>query len=264
MRRSRASLVAALLALALAFAGLIALGAWQMRRRAWKLDLIARVDARVHAAPVAAPGPAEWPALTRERDEYRRVSVRGRFLAGRETPVQAVTALGPGFWLMAPLATDRGLVVLVNRGFIPTGLPLPSGERVGERGSPAQPGVGPRRLHPLTQPSPQGERAFRITGLLRLTEPGGAFLRSNDPAADRWYSRDVAAIAAARKLGNTAPYFIDADAAPAPGAIPIGGLTVIAFPNNHLVYALTWYGLALMTAGAAGALLRGELRSRSG
>ncbi len=242
--------------LAAAFVALVLLGNWQMRRRAWKLDLIARVAARVHAAPVAAPGPAEWPALTRERDEYRRVSVRGRFLAGRETPAQAVTALGPGFWLMAPLATDRGFTVLVNRGFVPAAAL--------EGGSPARPGAGPRRSYPLAQSAPQGEKAFRITGLLRLTEPGGAFLRSNDPAADRWYSRDVAAIAAARKLGVTAPYFIDADATPNPGGPPIGGLTVIAFPNDHLGYALTWYGLALMTAGAAGVLLRHEAGPRRG
>ena len=90
-----------------------------------------------------------------------------------------------------------------------------------------------------------------VTGLLRMTEPGGAFLRSNDPAADRWFSRDVAAIAAAKGLADVAPYFIDADATPNPGGLPIGGLTVVAFRNSHLVYALTWYALAAMSAAAA-------------
>ena len=90
-----------------------------------------------------------------------------------------------------------------------------------------------------------------MTGLLRMSEPGGAFLRSNDPAADRWFSRDVAAIAASRGLDKVAPYFIDAERAPGESGLPVGGLTVIAFSNNHLVYALTWGALALMAAVGA-------------
>jgi surfeit locus 1 family protein len=68
-------------------------------------------------------------------------------------------------------------------------------------------------------------------------------------AADRWYSRDVAAIAAARDLSAVAPYFIDADASPVRGGLPIGGLTVTDLPNNHLVYALTWFCLAILLTG---------------
>ena len=89
-----------------------------------------------------------------------------------------------------------------------------------------------------------------MTGLLRLSEPGGGFLRSNDPRADRWYSRDVAAIAARRGLGTTVPYFIDADAADTVRSGPVGGLTVVRFPNNHLAYAITWFILALMGVGS--------------
>jgi surfeit locus 1 family protein len=101
-----------------------------------------------------------------------------------------------------------------------------------------------------------------LTGLLRVTEPRGAFLRHNDPAADRWYSRDVAAIAAARGIPKVAPYFIDADRSADPAALPVGGLTIIAFPNNHLLYALTWFGLAAMLAGWSPyvALLEWQLR----
>jgi surfeit locus 1 family protein len=101
-----------------------------------------------------------------------------------------------------------------------------------------------------------------VTGLLRLTEPKGGFLRANDPAADRWYSRDVEAMAAARGLTDTAPYFIDADATPNPGGLPVGGLTVVAFRNSHLVYALTWFALALMLAALTVRVAREELRIR--
>jgi surfeit locus 1 family protein len=110
-------------------------------------------------------------------------------------------------------------------------------------------------------PAPAGEQ--RVTGLLRVTEPGGGFLRHNDPAADRWYSRDVAAIAARRGLARVAPYFIDADARasePARSDWPRGGLTVVRFPNNHLVYALTWFGLAALVAVLLARALRSDRR----
>lgn len=212
----------------------VGLGIWQLERRAWKLDLIARVDARVHAAAVAAPGPAEWPTLTADNAEYRHVAVSGHFLAAPQTLVLAVTDLGRGFWVMAPMRTDAGFVVLVNRGFIPSD----------QRGLIA---------------SPDGARETTVSGLLRMSEPGGAFLHSNDAAHDRWYSRDVAAIATARHLGPVAPYFVDAGAAANGSAWPRGGLTVVTFRNAHLSYALTWFGLAL---GLAAMAVRGLLAGR--
>ncbi|WP_425601314.1 SURF1 family protein [Bradyrhizobium ontarionense] len=205
---------------------LLALGIWQVERRAWKLDLIDRVERRVHTEAVPVPGPASWPGTNRSDDEYRRVAASGRFLHDRETLVQAVTVEGPGYWVVTPLQTAEG-VVLVNRGFVPADRRDPESRKAG---------------------NPADE--VRVTGLLRLSEPGGGFLRHNDPSGNRWYSRDVVAIAAARGLAHAAPFFVDADATPNPGGFPVGGLTVISFANNHLVYALTWFTLALMLAGA--------------
>jgi len=229
-----------LLALA-AFTMFVALGTWQLQRRVWKLDLIARVNARVHAPPTLAPGPGAWPDLTAASDAYRHVSVAGVFENDKETLVQAVTELGPGFWVMTPMVSDRGFTVLVNRGFVP----------------PEQADPGARAKGQIVGP-------VLLTGLLRVSEPKGGFLRRNDPGHDRWYSRDVSAIAAARGLPPrlTAPYFIDADARLSPGGSPVGGLTVIAFPNSHLVYALTWYGLALLVAGGLVYAAREEWRIR--
>jgi surfeit locus 1 family protein len=248
--RSRAARVALAVFAVIAFAGFFALGTWQVERRAWKLDLIARVDQRVHAPASAAPGQAEWPAISAANDEYRHLRVTGTFLHDKETLVQASTRLGAGFWVLTPLKAADGTVVLVNRGFVPPEA---------------------RERSARTAPEPQGETT--VAGLLRLSEPHGGFLRKNDPAADRWFSRDVQAIAAARGLANVAPYFIDAEAAPvlasqpaastdAP-AWPAGGLTVIAFPNSHAVYAFTWYGLALMVLGAAWLVWRDGKRRRA-
>ncbi len=230
-RTARFVFAAALCLCMLVFSGL---GIWQVQRRSWKLELIARVDARIHAQAAAAPGPAEWPAISPATDEYRRVALQGRYLDVPETLTMAVTERGPGFWVLAPFRSDSGFTVLVNRGFVPEDRRGPE-ERRKVAGEPA-----------------------RVFGLLRLDEPGGGFLRANDPAAGRWYSRDVAAIGAARGLGEIAPYFVDADAASEPGPLPQGGMTQVSFRNTHLIYALTWFCFALMSAGAGIFLLRAK------
>ncbi|MDF0583101.1 SURF1 family protein [Bradyrhizobium yuanmingense] len=214
--------VLSLIALAL----LIALGVWQIERRAWKLALIDRVEQRVHAPAQPIPSPGSWPAVSAASDEYRHVSLSGRFLHESETLVQAVTEEGPGYWVLTPLQRDDGTLVLINRGFVPSERRDASTRRDG---------------------NPQGR--VEITGLLRITEPKGGFLRTNVPQHNRWYSRDVAAIATARGLREVAPFFVDADAGSQIAGGPIGGLTVIRFPNNHLIYALTWFALAFMLAG---------------
>ncbi|TSH95729.1 SURF1 family protein [Verticiella sediminum] len=230
------------------FTGFVALGNWQIERRAWKLDLIERVEQRAHAAPVAPPARARWAAVGADSDEYRRVRVAGVFDHARETYTQATTELGAGFWVLTPLRQADGSTVLVNRGF-----------------------VLPNRREQATRADNLPEGEVTVTGLLRISEPGGGFLRSNAPQEDRWHSRDVAAIAAARGLSDVAPYFIDAEAATPrqPGVVaepqtwPVPGLTVVSFKNSHMVYALTWYGLALMVVIAAAFVVREERRRRT-
>jgi surfeit locus 1 family protein len=242
---------------AFATVGFGALGVWQIERRAWKLALIERVEQRVHAAPLAAPGPGEWPQITRENAEYRRVTATGRFVPGRETLVRAVTELGEGYWLMEPLQTDRGFTVLINRGFVPSdwraGHAVSSGDTnatdVGPPAGDARRAAGPHDAE--AQPTAGNPSASTtVTGLLRISEPKGAFLRTNAPAEHRWYSRDVEAISRAQHLTGVAPYFIDAEAAPntAPESTPppVAGLTVVHFRNSHLQYVITWFILALM------------------
>jgi len=219
-RRPATRVVLAIMMLVMALAG-IGLGVWQVQRRAWKHALIEAVETRSTGRPVEAPGPDQWPDLSAERDAYRRVTLTGTFLHDRETLVQAVTDLGGGYWVLTPLA-GKTFTVLVNRGFVPSSRRTSGSRQAGNSDGPV-----------------------RVTGLLRITEPDGGFLRSNDAAAGRWYSRDVAAIAGAKGISRPAPYFIDADATANPGGYPVGGLTVVRFSDNHLAYALTWFALAI-------------------
>ncbi|MGO7590847.1 SURF1 family protein [Rhizobium leguminosarum] len=238
-RRYRVKRTTFAVCLVLLAAALAALGTWQVERLAWKRDLIARVEQRVHAAPVPAPARADWDKVNAADDEYRQVTVAGTLANDEETLVYASTALGPGYWVMTPLTLADGTSILINRGFVPTERRDPASRREGQLSGPVE-----------------------ITGLMRMTEPKGSLLQSNDVTADRWYSRDVAAIAEKRGVGAVAPYFIDADAAANPGGLPVGGLTVIDFPNNHLVYAITWYGLAVMVLALLVFILRGERGGR--
>ncbi|MBL4570877.1 MAG: SURF1 family protein [Alcanivorax sp.] len=214
-----------------AFAGFIALGVWQVQRLAWKEDLIAQVDARVHADPVAAPAQGDWATVNKASHEYLRVQLTGEYLAEGISLVAAATEEGQGYWVMVPLQRADGSWVYINRGFVPQSLREQAG-----RGD----------------FTPDGE--VSITGLLRLNEPGGGVLRDNVPGEDRWYSRDVQAMAEQHGLAPVAPFFIDADASAQSG--PVGGLTVIRFPNNHLVYAITWFALALGVILAAWLVVR--------
>lgn len=246
--------VLALVGIAL-FSVFLALGTWQVQRREWKLALIERVEQRVHAAPTPAPALRDWPKVNAASHEYLPVTVQGRWLGDKTVLTQAVTQLGAGFWVMSPLQQDDGTQVLVNRGFVPQD----------------------QRAQWLATPLPTGMPASTVVhGLLRMTEPGGGFLRTNNPAQQRWHSRDVAAISQAMKLPQAAPYFVDAGlpgsthgssgstAASATSAPewPRAGMTVVRFHNSHLVYALTWYGLACMVAGAGWYVARYERRLR--
>lgn len=222
------------------FLGFMALGTWQVQRRAWKLDLIERVEQRVHSAPVAVPEPGQWPQINAASHEYLPVKAQGQWLDRQSVLAKALTEAGAGFWLMTPLQLSDGTQVLVNRGFTPEKL----------RG---------QWLKQIAEAGPSAE-IVTVIGLMRMSEPGGGFLRKNDPANDQWYSRDVAAIAQAQGLSRPAPYFID-QGVPASNPAYVRaeagtealrpGMTVIRFPNSHLVYALTWYGLAIMVLGAA-------------
>ena len=226
---------------------LLALGIWQIERLAWKEALIAAVSERLTAPPVAAPAPASWPQLDLAALEYQPVIVSGKFLnAGEVHVVYTLTAPkgkagGVGYLVMTPLRTDAGWIVYVNRGFVPRA-----------------------QKNPETRAEGQIEKEATVTGLLRRPADRSWFMPADAIATNEWFSRDPALYAANAALpsSDVAPYIVDAVFDPAlPGGLPQGGETIVDFPNNHLGYAITWFGLALCCAGVFIAFARGRLRS---
>lgn len=228
-----------------ALAVLLSLGTWQVRRLAWKEALIARVDARIHATPQPLPPADTWSALTTEEIEYRPVTVTGRFDHAHELRVFIALAEprgrygGQGWFILTPLrlaGSDRW--VLVNRGFVPQD-----------------------RSDPASRIEGQVSGEVTLTGLMRPPEPRSWLSPADDPTRNVWFVRDPATMAKAVGLDPSAvaPFTIDAVAA-APGDLPQGGETVVGFTNNHLGYAITWYGLAAALAAVYGLMI---VRSRS-
>lgn len=254
--RPRSVWIKAVLALAgiALFFLFVALGWWQVQRLAWKEALILRVTQRLHSAPTSLPARAAWPQLTAAEFEYQPVQVQGRWQHRQTVLSQATTELGAGYWVLTALQLDDGSHVFVNRGFVPAG----------QRASMLSAELPDERLV---------QETVTVQGLLRASEPGGGYLRRNDPVQQRWYSRDVAAIAQAQGLGTVAPFFIDAGlptaqvpagvAEAVEGPWPRPGMTVVRFANSHLVYALTWFGLALLVVLAAAIVVRYERRLRA-
>lgn len=243
LRRLLWPLVAALLVLAV----LLALGSWQVARLNWKLDLIERVEQRVDDAPVAAPGPAEWSALTDDGWDYRPVKVTGRFLPGELYYYIALADPkgplgGPGYLVYAPFAAREGYVVLVNRGFVPDRQRLPE----------TRPGSA----------APEGE--LTIEGLWRRNERGNFATVEADEKSGIWFVRESAKMAESLGVEGTlpvAPYTIDARASlTPPSGLPQAGETLVSFTNNHLQYAVTWFGLAAVLVVIFVVFARGQLR----
>ncbi|MFZ6815764.1 SURF1 family protein [Undibacterium sp. Rencai35W] len=238
--------------------GFIALGTWQIYRLQWKLDLTQRVEQRVHAPAQDAPGCNTASTITAQSDEYRHVRVSGNFVGSNTTRnilVLASTELGRGYWVITPFEISKECVVLINRGFVSE-----KNAAIWQQESVKNSSASIK----IASDQSSSSNKIVVTGLLRISEPDGTFLRANKPTERRWYSRDVAAMAASFAMSHVAPYFIDMDATPeakafantVPGATPAGGLTVIQFHNNHLVYAIVWYLLALMTCFACFILIR--------
>ncbi len=224
----KSAFVVLMLALTALFVGL---GTWQLQRLAEKEALMAAVAERMDAAPVPLPPVAEWVGFDPEVYNYRPVTVTGRYV--NNGTILVFTSLseprgrysGAGYWVMTPLALNGGGTVFINRGFVPQQM-APSY---------AEGGAG-------------ADEDVTLTGMARISEGVSAFTPVPDGEERIDYVRDVDRLAALSdpSLAPFAPVYIDLPAGPA-GALPQGGETTLSFPNNHLGYAITWFGFAIIT-----------------
>ena len=227
----RALIVATLFGVAI----LVALGTWQIARLHWKEAIVAQIESRRTAPVTSLPPESAWASLHADDYEYLHVALVGSYQPGATAQIYRSGAPnapgeGPGYLFMTPLRLPDGAVVLVNRGFVPVA-----------------------QIDAAYASLPEG--AVSVTGLMRSPESRNAFTPDDAPARGIWYTRDTRAIAAQFRLERAAPFSIDADADPKRTGWPRAGTTVIDIPNNHLSYALTWYGLALALIGVAVAYL---------
>ena len=217
----RGMLLPAAVALA-ALAVLVGLGTWQLERKAWKEGMIAALDRRLNEAPVPLPPPSEWPGLTPDNSEFMRVRVRAEFLKDSDALVYTSgSALrddvkGTGYFVFSPAHLPDGHQVVINRGFVPS------------RSYPAEPGQ------------------HEIVGSIRWPEAPSFFVSDHDATGDIWMVRDPTAMAKRKTWGAVAPFYIEQEAPVPPGGLPHPAPLKVRLRNDHLQYAMTWYGLAVV------------------
>jgi len=197
------------------------LGVWQIERLHWKLGLIAQMNANMVAPPLGLDG-----ALgLGDAAQYHAMLLRGRFDNAKEAYVYTTDPEGaPVYHVLTPFILGDGRALLIDRGYIPTTL-----------------------RDPRTRVQPAGKRL--VFGIWRTPDRPGAFTPAPDLAHHVWYARDLAGIAKADGIALATPVIIEADATPNPGDWPKGGQTIVDLPNDHLQYAIIWFGLAAALLG---------------
>jgi surfeit locus 1 family protein len=239
----RRGIVAPTLVTLAALVALIALGTWQLDRKAWKEGLIDSLRQRLDEAPALLPPRETWARLHPFDMEFRRVSVPLEFVADEEALVYTSGSAfrpdvrAPGYWVFTPARPAAGGLVVVNRGFVPEGKQDPKTRNEGR----------PRGL-------------VTIAGVMRWPEQRGFFTPKDDPNHNLWFVRDPVTIAEGKNWGKVAPFYLEQEAPPAPGGLPQVGRVEPNLPNNHLQYAITWYGLAVVLVILFGFLLRSRWR----
>lgn len=215
-----------------ALAILLSLGTWQVERLHWKEGLLSDIAER-RAAPAVPLSAIETMAAAGGDIEYRTVSATGRYLNDKERHFFATYDGAPGFYVYTPLQLDDGRYLFVNRGFVPYDAKDPAKRQQGELA---------------------GIQA--VSGLARAKLPGKPswLVPENDIAKNIFYWKDLDAMAASDGLdpSKIVPFFVDAGKAPNPGGLPVGSVTIVDLPNDHLQYALTWYGLAAALVAISG------------
>jgi cytochrome oxidase assembly protein ShyY1 len=225
----------------------VALGVWQLQRRVEKHALIAALTERLAAAPAPLPPPAQWNALTPARDEFRRVSFTATFQSRLDAMVYTSGSAvrgdisGPGTWAFIPAQLADGETVAVNAGFVPN--------MMQDRG------LQDRAVAQLITHQP-----VMLTGYIRFPEAAGMLTPAEDHAKRLWFTRDHLAMAQALGWDKLAPFYIDLESPVPASGIPKPGALDVHLKDDHLQYAITWFGLAGAVAIAFAVWWRGQRR----
>ncbi len=192
---------------------LVSLGIWQVQRLAWKEGVLAEIEGRIGAAPVAIPE-----APDPEADRYLSVEATGRIAPDYIRVLVSQRRIGAGYRIISPFETD-GRRILIDRGFIRTDADLP----------------------------PPRDADVTVTGNLHWPDEIDSFTPDPDLGANIWFARDVPALAQAL---DTEPILLIArDMSQSEGALTPLPVDTSGIPNDHLNYAITWFSLALLWLG---------------
>jgi surfeit locus 1 family protein len=226
---------------------LSSLGVWQLHRKVWKENLIAAMTTRLSAPPEPLPPASRWGKLTQADGEFRRVSFTAQFLPGQEavayTPGSALRSdiKGPGYFVFAPARLPDGSVIVVDRGFVPV-----------------------ERKDVLAQPGAIPSGALQIVGVLRWPEERSLFTPANESKSNVWFLRDPNGMSAQGHWNASAPFYVDQEEPVPPGGWPKPGKLEVRLRDDHLQYAITWFGLAAGLMGVYAWWLFGRVRAGRG
>ena len=235
--------IAALCALAV----LLSLGTWQLERKAWKEGLIATLQARLSATPQPLPAASSWLSLARADHEFTRVRLNATFLPGDTQREARVYTSGsalrddiksPGYFVFAPARLPDGTTVVINRGYVANPHPTAA-----------------------TPPMPLPPGPIDVIGVMRWPERPDIFNAAYNATDDLWFVRNSVSMATRSGWGEVAPFYIDMELPVPSGGVPLPASLRPNLPNQHLQYAVTWYGLALVLVGVFAAFVLGSRRS---
>jgi cytochrome oxidase assembly protein ShyY1 len=231
----------------------VALGIWQLQRRLEKHTLIAALNERLAAAPAALPAPSQWNALTSASDEFRRVGFTATYAKLPDAMIYSSGSAvredvsGPGTWAFLPAQLPSGETVVVNAGFVQNTMQ----DRAQQD----------RAVGRLVTGQP-----VKLTGYLRFPEAAGTLTPAENIGKRLWFTRDHLAIARALGWGEggkaVAPFYIDLESPVPESGVPKPGPLTVHLKDDHMQYAITWFGLAFAVAIAFGVWWRAQRRGR--
>ena len=200
---------------------MLALGTWQLQRLAWKTEIIDTLSARLSEPAAPAPiGSVEGTGA-----EFLKVGITGEWLHDQEMLILSRPEKGtPGFHIVTPLEAQDGRVFIVNRGWVPD-----------------------RNSDKRTRPDSLVAGPVEIEGMIRTMNRRGWFRPDNEPERDLWLYEDPIQMAAHHELENAEPYLVVEITSDNSPRLPVAASPekVLSIRNEHLSYAVTWFGMAI-------------------